>query len=70
MQSAIAILLAAIAAATPVVAQEADGEVVIGDLVDFGFTVAVYVDASRHMRLEMQKAIAHAVNSGMVKCAR
>ena len=69
MHSAIAILLAALATATPAAAQEADDEVVIGDLVDFGFTVAVYVDASRHLRLEMQKAVAHAVNSGIIKCA-
>jgi hypothetical protein len=70
MHSAFAILLAAMCFATPVAAQESDGEVVIGDLVDFGFTVAVYVDASRHLRAEMQKAVAHAVNSGILKCAR
>src|SRR5687768_7707836 len=69
MHSAIAILLSALAAATPLAAQD-DDEVLIGDSVDFGFTVAVYVDASRHLRLEMQKAVAHAVNGGTIKCAR
>ena len=70
MHSTIAILLAALAAAMPVEAQETDDEVVVGDLVDFGFTVAVYVDASRRLRLQMQEAVAHAVSGGMVKCAR
>src|SRR3954463_13098766 len=72
MRSAIAILLAAMAAGTPVAAQEADaviGDIVIADAVDFGFTAAVYVDAARHLRLKMQKAVAHAVNSGTLECA-
>jgi hypothetical protein len=59
------------AAGTPVAAQEADaviGDVVIADAVDFGFTAAVYVDASRHLRLKMQKAVAHAVKSGSLEC--
>jgi hypothetical protein len=70
MRCAISVLFVALILVTPVVAQETDDEVVIGDLVDFGFTVAVYVDASRHLRLEMQKAVAHEVNSDMIKCAR
>jgi hypothetical protein len=72
MLSAIAILLAAMAAAAPVAAQDADaviGDVVIADAVDFGFTAAVYVDAARHLKLKMQKAVAHAVNSGALACA-
>jgi hypothetical protein len=70
MRSAIAIALAALAAATSVSAQEADDEIVIADAVDFGFTVAVYVDAPRGLRLEMQAALAHAVSTGAIKCAR
>ena len=70
MRSAIAVLFATLGAATPVVAQGADEEVVIADMVDFGLKVAVYVDASRHLRLEMQKAVADAVSSGKIKCAR
>lgn len=70
MNGAIAILLAALAVAAPVAAQEANDEIVVGDMMDFGFTVAVFVDASRHLRSDMQKAVAHAVNSGVIKCAR
>jgi hypothetical protein len=71
MRSAIAFFLAAMAAGTPVAAQEADeviGDAVIADAVDFGFTAAVYVDASRHLRLKMQKAVARAVKGGSLEC--
>jgi hypothetical protein len=68
MHSAIAILLAAMAAVAPVPAHDDDQEIVIADSVDFGFPVAVYVDASRALRLKMQEAVAHAVTSGMLKC--
>jgi hypothetical protein len=73
MRSATAILLAAMTAGTPVAAQEADaviGDVVIADAVDFGFSAAVYVDASRHLRLKMQNAVTHAVNSGTLECTQ
>jgi hypothetical protein len=43
-------------------------DAVIADAVDFGFTAAVYVDASRHLRSKMQEAVAQAVNSGTLVC--
>ena len=70
MRSVVAILLAALTVATPASAQDIDGEVLLADSVDFGFTAAVYEDASRHLRLQMQTALAHAVKGGMIKCAR
>jgi len=72
MHRAIAILLAVIAVSPRTTAQEAEVEdnVVIADTVDFGITVAVYVDASRHLRTAMQKAVAHAVSNGTLACAR
>jgi hypothetical protein len=70
MHRAITFLVTAMAAVMPVAAQESSDEVVLGDMVDFGFTVAVYVDAPRHLRLEMQEAVALAVKSGMLKCTR
>jgi hypothetical protein len=47
MRRVLAILLAALGSGAPVAAQGVADEVVIADAVDFGFTVAVYVDASR-----------------------
>jgi hypothetical protein len=68
MRRAIAITAAAIAVVMPVGAQESGDDVVIADTVDFGITVAVYVDAPRHLRLDMQKAVALAVSSRTLKC--
>ena len=69
MHRSIAIIAAAIAVIMPAAAQESDDNVVIADTVDFGITVAVYVDAPRHLRLDMQKAVALAVSSGTLRCA-
>lgn len=70
MHRSIAIIAAAMAVVMPVEAQESGDNVEIADTVDFGITVAVYVDAPRHLRLDMQKAVALAVSSGTLRCAR